>query len=311
MLLSCPTVSVFDPDGSLPLKLDRQGLSRVPLSFNRELGEDIARDVIAYALADPSDFKPRPNALPQAPQLCDHPALLASRYKGYVCLGNGFTLQDGWVISRLGLRSIVFIQPFPEGAIGPLITNEKSALIRGADRYYKIPDIEEWVRDALRTVGDTMPLWGIFVTGVRILTHKQSWSKWKTRISKYYREGCEIEEEHEKLVSIVKGKCDVSGCNLNTVASWLSENSDRPEWGLAPTLIEYFISQELTSREPSIIGKIFTDEVGGLVIPYDLEERGLKFATGLLALTGYIEAHRESRRNDAADKSNDADAWVS
>lgn len=47
--MKAPVISVFDPDGKLPLNLERSALTR-PLPFERELAADVCRDLIAYLL---------------------------------------------------------------------------------------------------------------------------------------------------------------------------------------------------------------------------------------------------------------------
>src|SRR5205085_9577919 len=52
LYLQCPNVSVFDPDGHLPLLLQRTGLATSTYPFQESLLNDVVKDLLAYILVN-------------------------------------------------------------------------------------------------------------------------------------------------------------------------------------------------------------------------------------------------------------------
>lgn len=112
-----PSISVFDPDGHLPLVLTRTKLATERLPFQAELVADICRDIVAYCLADPrpGEWRERSQRFgPERLPVCAHPALKAPHYQDYyltplpyVFTPEGFALQDEWIMRQLAVKSLV------------------------------------------------------------------------------------------------------------------------------------------------------------------------------------------------------------
>jgi molecular chaperone HtpG len=119
----CPRLSVFDPNGSFPLNLQRTALSVRQLPFEDELIEDICLDILAYLLVHtprrkPSHIKPKlkeismhlfdlsyPDSMsPVAKKRWNHPAIRNSISHYYV--EKGLALLDPWNIQQLKTKTI-------------------------------------------------------------------------------------------------------------------------------------------------------------------------------------------------------------
>ncbi len=107
--LNKPTLSVFDPDGNLPLTLDRTAIGRLP--FEKQLIRDIYRDVAAsclvvHAMNDGRDFRLR------KPWHVIHPAFDEKTSPAYLFLTAGFTIADSTLAALQDLHTINFLS-FP------------------------------------------------------------------------------------------------------------------------------------------------------------------------------------------------------
>jgi hypothetical protein len=108
--LRVPSLSVFDRDGVLPLRLDRRGLTHQNVLFVDELSRDVLRDVIAFALVHaPSGgvFTPECEAWYMSKN--SHPALRGrgdSSVTGWFSTEEGAALLAPAIIGRMN-RSVL------------------------------------------------------------------------------------------------------------------------------------------------------------------------------------------------------------
>ena len=106
LTFSVPNISVFDPDGRLPLNLQRTGLVVNNYPFDDLLANDVIRDFIAFALvlgptSLPDDFWHRP---------LKYPGLGQGDLSGvWYFTRDGFGYVDAAILSSFRSNSILFV----------------------------------------------------------------------------------------------------------------------------------------------------------------------------------------------------------
>jgi molecular chaperone HtpG len=123
-VVSLPSLSVFDPNGKLPLTLDRLRVDFERISFLDDLRADVFRNIGAYlAVCSPCDLKEgRGFDVTQSKELRTHPAIASSIERiPWVLTPHGVSLFDPELISGLGVDHVVEVGDSKD--IGFMATN--------------------------------------------------------------------------------------------------------------------------------------------------------------------------------------------
>lgn len=125
--LATPDLSVFDPDGNLPLDLRRTALSVERLPFHDELLVSVSRDVLAYALL----YLPETLARATYRGATDHPLLRSPDLNGGRTLApwrwmtpDGWALLDQWTFHAVKPSKVLVLQSLSEHATGALVIRQ-------------------------------------------------------------------------------------------------------------------------------------------------------------------------------------------
>ena len=105
-----PTVSVFDPDGQLPLNLQRTGLAVRDLPFKNQLWHSMCEDFVAWTLAN------APAAPPVAPGEghAKHPAFIYEKPRStFAYTAEGSILVESWAFRQISPSKVI---SFPSAA---------------------------------------------------------------------------------------------------------------------------------------------------------------------------------------------------
>jgi hypothetical protein len=286
-----PNISVFDPDGHLPLVLQRNALATEKYPFESELFEDVLRDWLAFMLV----------SAPTSPKQVDW-------YKGatrpkwwtnwpggltpWCFTANGSLFPDRWHIYKYGCRRIVFLgNMFPPESlpsmVGPNLIVVPVSVVGGSQMY------RQWIRTLL--CGQQDPLLGHLMNfGVdcrRMLISKNELKLIQRGriIAEYLWSPVRPESESAHHSVLRTGDCNWKrGTDFSKL---IADVGDHPE----PILSEWHLAEE--QDEPSDLtpmAKLWRDILGDEpVIPYDRTERKVKFARGYAELKDYIAAHEE------------------
>jgi hypothetical protein len=172
--LRAPTVSVFDPDGNLPLRLSRTELSVRLLPFNDELVRDVCRDLCAYLLVEPWRGKFVDGTLPVDPIDCSYRGLGRRGGTPYICTEDGFTLDIPSIASHLKLSRVVVAGLITEGTPLPRFEGIGTAILSFLGPAGP-KEIAKWARDTLASSRRTVTSsWGA-VNGIRVYVHRNVW----------------------------------------------------------------------------------------------------------------------------------------
>jgi len=284
--LSCPQLSVFDPDGRLPLTLQRTSLSENRFPFHDKLLQDVLRDLIAWVLvnAPVGHIFDKP-----APYAAIYPGLRQDDYarqkwRMFASTRNGTVLAERSLLTRLNHKNLLIVPSVSKQLAWP-----------GPDR---VPDLvlplaiqdgaqerKDWFRLSVGAfVGYLLfgPLQGLRTRGRRILVSKEFLRELrKPRIiaSHTWRN---IQEEWgtDKWTLLKVGQGE-SGFDFTQAAKSGSDFDCVAEW---------YLNQQ-TADQMSAVGQAWEEYAGGAtIIPYDMEERRRVFKDAFERLAPYIEA---------------------
>lgn len=286
-----PNVSVFDPDGYLPLVLQRNALATNKYPFDAELFEDVLRDWLAFLLVSAPTYPKQVDwykGATRANWWTDWPGGLTP----WCFTANGSLFPDQWHIHKYGCRRIVFLgHMFPHESLAAMVSPNLIVVpvsVVGGSQIYR-----QWIRSLL--CGQQDPLLGHlmnFSVDCRRMVISKGELKLINRgriIAEYLWSPVRLESESTHHSVLRTGDCN---WKLGTDFSKLiADIGDHP----APILSEWHLAEE--QEEPSDLTpmtKLWREILGDEpVIPYDRTERKVKFARGYAELKDYIAAHEE------------------
>lgn len=286
-----PHLSIFDPDGVLPLNLQRDYLSDTRLTFNDELLRAVCRDFIAFLLVN----------LPESPG-----KITSQRYRG-ISFGyrpemlwfhpRGFCLYDSWNLHATCPQSVVFTNldnhSLDQSHVRPIFESGKSFMQLNFSRY---PSINLWdfvFRSKVENVGFIAE---IPIDGLRVMIpNTKSIISKDTNVviggEKLHKDAklLQVEWENENWIILSNGKCPTSPDTFQEIAKSEWKNF---EDGFAEC---YFAKQSAeTYNEFSILGQMWKQVLLQPYIPYDRKTRR-DFFSHLYDdpdFKKYIEAHQ-------------------
>jgi hypothetical protein len=275
-----PNLSVFDPDGHLPIQLQRTALATSRLPFESELRESVLRDFIAFVLVNaptrhltgrisPEAYSPRYPGFAEA--------LRQPRWPLFACTGKGTVLVDPWFLSRASSRRLLLV-PRMERAFFP------SPTLRGCFDAVMIPflgdkrhsDWLDFVSGGRRR--EFEPLTEINVQGRRILFQEEDYPWPKDFTDSYSARRWKVVEQ---------GKTNDRGLDFATMIERAGSDGSILTDGLA----EWYLDAKAVTTPISDIAKCWADVVGpDVVIPFDRRKRSSVLKDAFQRLAGNIDA---------------------
>ncbi len=274
-----PNLSVFDPDGHLPLNLQRTTLSTPQLPFESELRESVLRDFVAFVLVNAptchlTDGFSFEKYNPQYPGFAE--ALRQPRWPLFACAGEGVVLMDPWCLSRASLR--LLLVPRTERAFLPsprLKGCLDAAMVSylGDERH---SDWLEFVSGGRRSTFE--PLTELKVKGCRIL-FQDEYHSWPAGFKDGYAA--------RQWKVIERGKTFEDGLDFATMIDRSGVDGSVLVEGLA----EWQLDAQVASDPISDIAKYWADVVGpNVVIPFKKQRRRRVFKDVFERLSDNIDA---------------------
>jgi molecular chaperone HtpG len=158
-----PTVSVFDRNGMLPLRLDRSGLIDSTLPFEQALLDDIVRDCIAFGLVcGPRGPIVEKTAFEWYLNRGNHPSLRGSRGRmeegtKWFCTERGYALWDKSIVAALGKRSLLIVGGSMPAVLADILRSPTTfVVLRSSLSASRTPTVE-WLKDLARSSFEGCP----------------------------------------------------------------------------------------------------------------------------------------------------------
>ncbi len=278
--LVCPKLSVFDPNGKLPLNLQRTELSLNHLPFEDELIKDVCLDALAYLLVhtpkgrpsygDPNKHREFFSSYEYSKQR-HHPGV--DHHFSHYYAEEGLALLDPWNAQRLKTETIC---SFTDPALLNVLGKSFQSYFDNVGYRY----LQEIVR-GIDSVG-----W-IKTRNYRLILNETLSSRLDipSRIYKHLIEsksdGWLLEEKRDKWGLWMWGACPPLGLDLDKIPFWL--DSTEPHF----LLIVYPLQEEI---EPdSRLVEAWRQVIGLPYIPYDISTRKKQLANAYQQLAPYID----------------------
>ena len=154
--LAVPKVAVFDPDGRLPLNLQRTGLTEPSYPFDAVLAEDVMRDFIAYSLVFGPTSVQYDGPLVYAGSSRQRPGRYELEKAGDLYFGKeGFGYSDASILQSLGAESLLIVRGYLRApAIGELgaVASGPKILLPG---FVYAEDPDRWLRSMVEHARNT------------------------------------------------------------------------------------------------------------------------------------------------------------
>jgi hypothetical protein len=289
-ILRTPSVAVYDPDGKLPLNLQRTSLSLHSTDLTHELTTQVVDDLIAYAVVTGiTDLR-----LP----IKDW-RWLQGQYRGFAyeepyrdinychkwfVTRTGFGLSNKYLLGATGLNTIIFAYTTSQiseantrGTLDGTRFLEKGAclLFCGRSSESQVIFRRTVLTETLslpKTVGATPPrLSGFTCSGKRLLVKKSFYSSVLDRPStsasfKFRLQTLKAEWEDENWLLITVGKIsETPALNLSDdLLAWL-------DYANAEAVVENY--EVAGGGENDILSQRWLEAIGGPTIPYDHSDR--------------------------------------
>ena len=279
--LKVPNLAVFDPDGKLPLNLQRTGLAERNYPFDGELLESIYRDFAVFSLVR------GPTSLPTTLKVADTFRQLiysgSARHYDWYFTSQGFGYIDAFAfrsrktvlvvrVSGARDRNLSFVAPITQAVI-PVIGDET---LTGQDMWIRemldhgyfeatAPQYQWVVR-----YGGASVLHRLRRQGIRILLSSASFSRAKNKLPKYIVEAIREEWNADGWHLVAIGTCPT--CEFD-FASFIQETGK----SLNPfsSITEVYLDQQ-AELEQLPMTKAWSSLLGVDVIPFNAADRAKK-----------------------------------
>ena len=299
--LNTPNVSVFDPDGRLPLNLQRTGLAESTVPFDGALAIDVIRDFIAYCLVR-GPQKIITNEYFRAYEgsanhtygnLGSHPRL------PWYFTNDGFGLLDPFILQTERIESLLVVKQgqfvLPRILENPKYGGPKIVLSQSPN----LVELDKWLRKMLEygAYGDVVNErkdWGVGGEdilrsmqrrGVRILISSYYWSRLVTssRIGKRLLKHVEKEWSRNDWSLFKIGTCPSPKFDFK---GFVQPSLVEDNLFIIEVYLDYTVGLEL-----SPIASQWIEILKSAEIPFDTTQRWQIFEHAYKELATYIGAH--------------------
>lgn len=288
-----PNVSVLDPDGNLPLNLQRDGLS-AEFPFRNQLEQETFRDLIAFVLKNlPTSVPPKVIS-----EFSAYPGFKEDRYgsngKPWLFTNVGCCPLQSWHIKKAGANCLIHCTTDRFGEVNFLPSNVLKEGISYAahcirnDWYQQMEFLRNLAQN--RSFGD---LHKMSISGIRLLVTKQVADRIEGKFPKYLIRQYKLERAIGDWRILERGTCG----ETNFVLDKLKDEQSRAESGRV-ILAEWFLSDKQPDFEPGTFGQIWEDLIRIPVIPYDMVARKRDLAEAFIQLAPYIDKHGLTQKKE-------------
>ncbi|MGA3284178.1 MAG: ATP-binding protein [Verrucomicrobiota bacterium] len=288
-----PNISVLDPDGNLPLNLQREDLS-AELPFRAKLGIEIIHDLLSFLLVRlPSSVPPR--------VIADFPRYdgLKQRWSYYrdtdpwLYTETGCCPLQSWNIKKTGIKCLVHLnmdRRFGEFNFLPITTPNANT----GFAVHKVEDAWSGRMDFIRALAENRQLSGdlqkLALSGIRLLLTKEVAERMKKTFPKYLKRKYKIEHSIGDWQILQQGSCGETNFDLKKL------KSEQPKSETSRFMTaEWFLGEKQPDFEAGTLGQIWEKLIRLPVVPYDMTVRKKNLADAFSQLKYYIDKHRQSK----------------
>ena len=272
-----PKVSIFDPDGKLPLNLARDSLAAATDDLNSSIIDDMIKNFIVYCLIKGPQSTVFSESQPRIYFNPSYPGISKDFNYFFFCSSNGFGIADSWNISHFTSKPILIpcINNYNKIKIDKSISElimDKYELIIPIQAQKKLHLHDNWQRELALTASNYNEYLEIFrginVIGMRTLMPLKGYERFIKHQRQFVVKQNAIESKSSKWVIIAYGDCSNNDSTLPLLANELINGKE-----LTESLTEFYISPEIKQPEPGRIAKTWEKILFKPIIPFDIELR--------------------------------------
>jgi hypothetical protein len=299
--ISQPKVCVFDPDGVLPLDLQRAHLSAEKFPFKDLLFEDVSRDILAFLLVNTPDN----GSLQEILKMPKHRGYSLSKQAGrdfelqpWVVTDEGICPFTSWNLWRLEFRRLLLFTRYGRsyrfevlGDATKTVGAETASLMfdLNGNAQSKRRFLIEWVRDA----PDKQLLSGYGIQGTRLITSAR-FGKHIFEVTTYPQSLRRIlgkKQEHGNWTFLEDYNCP----DTLFQTTGLADAKGRDDEFTPPMSVELFLKKRDKEPETNTFEQLWKETIDYPVIPFDLAKRRSQLAKAYEVLTPFIKAHEADK----------------
>jgi hypothetical protein len=283
--LAPPTISVFDPDGHLPLNLQRSDIAVDALPFQDQLLEAQCEEFIAWALVSAPTSRPRLRM-----NFARHPAIRTEKPRlPFAFTAEGAVLADSLMFRNVAPTKVIFV---------PTLADVE---VEFDDGLLLIPlDLDGAGNDARKAWFRCSVAWSWRDTFKPFEVLKPSGSRTILRTSFY-----DLLRKRGAVAGFLWDSIEVEGSNKTwTILRWGSCSSGdidfkkllrARDYSKLEGLTEYFHERPIADGKfiPSTLASVWDRIAGETIIPYDLGDRERRFRDAYKALRPMIEYYTQ------------------
>ncbi|CAM3948069.1 HD domain-containing protein [Corallococcus exiguus] len=284
-----PRVSVFDPDGHLPLNLQRTSLTTRKFPFHDELYDDVCKDFIAYLLVNHPTIPPNSHKW--------------NRYNSTTNIGpttewtETWLSESGWGISESSIltqmKHNTILAPSRPGRIWEDCLKTPNHMVLpyqslSASSFYS------WIRSMLSPhYSSCGPLGSLAAQGRRLLLSKPEYDRIKKHslIAKGLWANYAEEWSNKNWIILSSGTFKSDDSSLRQMA-------DRAPAAEFEAVSEWHLTETQPQIKDSRVGRIWRETIGSAMVPFDMAERERRLDSAYVKLKKYIEAHKLLQKDE-------------
>ncbi len=280
LTLESPKLSVFDPDGRLPLNLARSELARSDGELETRIVDDVCRNFIAFCLArGPQGRMVSRDRFASYTRLT-YPGWHSSSSSLWPPFGFFFDTLDGWGVSdpwnishfssKIGLLIRVSGRRLQVSQKVVDLAQEKYGLTCGVESDGNLVPFDHWHRKLiLYSTLECLPAFrGLKLRGLRTLMPVKWYERFCSKQRKFVVKSTQVESKTSDSVTLTVGDCPGPEPVLGTLADDLRKNKISFE-----SITEFYMLPADQHPAPGRIAKLWQEAIGGPIVPFNKGDR--------------------------------------
>jgi hypothetical protein len=275
LILKSPNVSVFDPDGRLPLNLARDSLARESTGFESLLADDVCRNFIAFCLTKgPLDRILIKDHWRDYTEL-KYPGCYSDFPMGHFFDSRqGFGLSDAWNVSQFSSTKCLLIRKkrFDYSMSEELIEDTLSRydIIFASASDSTLTGFDSWHRKLLNhNSNECLPIFkNIDLKGFRTIMPNEWYSRLVDKQPKFIMNYTKLEKSYDFGTAFTVGHCSKPDPDFVDLVKNLKNEDFSYE-----SITEIYLTTFEEYPAPGRISQMWKEVIGGPIIPFDKLKR--------------------------------------
>lgn len=306
--IKMPSLSVFDPNGNLPLNLQRISLNQSRLSFISNLREEILRDFMSHFLINAPQVGFSKSSVSQNFYMENYTGInsnygqVGENILPFVYTNEGTTILDYWPLAQIGMARMIIVPVIGDKIKIPGVQINKTDVFCGLPINHDKLASQRWLKTVFSPVVDygyrDKGIPGFEVVGSVVLLsrelaeEKNKPGKLVAEIRKHIKE---IWKSKEWVVWGI-GEPKIDDIDFREISENLSDMSSRTWPGIG--LAIWNLKPKANDDDPSKLSKLWKEQVEFPIVPYGYSERKTRLSHAFKKLSPYIDYYEKNKSKE-------------